>query len=81
MILRQTLEYPIDGYWNGGKKQVFDWRVAHNFSDARSRISCWTANHYFEVATGNTEKLTLSYAKQHLKAATCIAATFEYIEE
>ncbi len=81
MKLRQTLEYAVNGYWDGGKKSVFDWSIDRVYEDGKSRVGSWGANHYFEVKTGATEKLTLSYAKQHLKASTTVASTFEYIEE
>jgi len=83
-MLRQTLEHPVNGYWDGGKKQVFDWEVDHVAGkDAKGtyvQVGSWSANHWFNVAQGKTEKLTLSYAKRHLQASTRIPSTFEYIE-
>lgn len=81
LILRQTLSEPVGGYWDGGMKQVFDWTVQRQFSDGKSRVGSYTANHYFEVSTGRTERETLSYAKKHLQASTRVESTFEYIEE
>ena len=84
MILRQTLERPVHGYWDGGAKQVFDWEIDTfgGGSDSRGifiRVGSWSANHWFNVAQGKTEKQTLSYAKRHLVKSTRYASTFEYI--
>ena len=86
MLLRQTLPYPIDGYWDGGKKQVFEWTVDNKENrDSRGiyvRVGSWIANHWFYVAKGKTEKLTLSYAKYHLsQTALGKQSKFEYIQE
>jgi len=85
MILRQTLEKPVHGYWDGGAKQVFDWTIdGMPKTDSKGqfvKIGSWSANHWFNVALGKTDKLTLSYAMKHLKASTKIPSTFEYIEE
>ena len=85
MILRQTLEKPVHGYWDGGAKQVFDWTIdGMPKTDSKGqfvKIGSWSANHWFNVALGKTDKLTLSYAMNHLKASTKIPSTFEYIEE
>jgi len=27
MILRQKLDHPVNGYWDGGKKDTFDWEI------------------------------------------------------
>ena len=86
MILRQTLEKPVNGYWDGGKKQVFDWSIERGCGGTDSegeyvRIGSYDANHWFHVAKGKTEKQTLSYAKRHLQHSTRIPSTFEYINE
>lgn len=85
MKLRQTLLKPVQGYWDGGPKQVFDWEIEHfrTGQDSRGefvRIGCWAANHFFSVALGKTEKLTLSYAKKHLKKSTRVPSTFQYVD-
>ena len=84
MKLRQTLDQPVHGYWDGGAKQVFDWGIegspATDGDGQYVKIGSWTANHWFHVALGRTVKLTLSYAMRHLKAVTRIPSTFEYIE-
>ncbi len=85
MILRQTLKEPINGYWDGGKKRVFDWSIRSYFpvKDNKGsfvRIGSFGANHWFHVALGKTVKLTLSYAKKHLQAVTRMPSTFEYIK-
>ena len=81
MILRQTLAHAVNGYWDGGPKRVFNWSIDCAFTDGKSRVGSWEANHFFETKTGKTEKQTLSYARRHLQASTKIASTFEYIEE
>ena len=82
--LKQTFALPISGYWEGGAKSVFYWRIEGRPStDSRGvyvRIGSWSANHWFHVAKGKTDKLTLSYAKHRLQAITRIPCTFEYIE-
>ena len=79
--LKQTLAHAVDGYWDGGPKKVFRWRVDADFPDGKSRVGSWEANHYFEVRTGKTAKQTLGYAKQHLRSTVNIESTFEYVEE
>lgn len=85
MKLRQTLEKPVHGYWDGGKKQVFDWGIEGSpAKDSRGRyvkIGSFSANHWFHVALSKTIKLTLANAKRHLKAITRVPSTFEYIME
>jgi len=84
MRLKQTLEKPVNGYWDYGKKQVFEWEISAfgGGSDSKGdfvRIGSFSANHWFNVSIGKTEKLTLSYAKKHLKASTRYPSVFEYI--
>ena len=83
MKLRQTLEHPVNGYWDGGAKQVFEWGIdsepKHDSKGAFVRIGAWEANHYFHVTLGKTVRATLSYAKRHLKSITRVKSTFEYI--
>ncbi len=85
MILRQTLPEPINGYWNGGKKQVFDWEIGKIQQDSKgyfARIGSFSANRWFHVAQGKSDKQTLSYAKKHLqKTVIGKASKFEYILE
>ena len=85
MILRQTLDHKVHGWWDGGAKDTFDWSI-----DGRAKtdnkgdfvkIGSWQANHWFHAALGKTDKLTLANAKRHLKAATKVPCKFEYIEE
>jgi len=85
MILRQKLECPVNGYWDGGKKDTFDWSINHFFSGKDSkgnfvRVGSYEANYWFYVSLGKTDKLTLANAKRKLKAITKIPCTFEYIE-
>jgi hypothetical protein len=85
MKLRQTLVKPVQGYWDGGAKQVFEWEVESHAGgrDKKGefvRVGSYEANHYFHVAKGKTTKQTLGYAKQHLKASTRYPSKFEYVE-
>ncbi len=85
MKLRQILEKPVNGYWDGGAKQVFDWEIERHFGGKDSKgyfvgIGSWSANHWFHVSLGKTERLTLSYAKKHLRAITNVPCKFEYVE-
>lgn len=74
-MLRQTLDHPIAGYWDGGLKQVFDWEIELHSGGVDSkgryiRVGSWGANHWFHVALGKTDRLTLTYARKHLVAVT-----------
>ena len=84
MKLRQTLAKPVQGYWDGGAKQVFEWEIeGHPHKDKKGeyvKIGSWQANHWFHVAKGKTEKQTLSYAQKHLKKSTRYPSKFEYVE-
>ena len=80
MILRQTLEHSVNGYWDGGAKRVFNWEIDKDYTGGEYiRVGSFEANYWFNIARGTTEKLTLSYAKRHLSTSTRIASTFEYI--
>ena len=87
MILRQTLDHPIAGYWDGGAKDRFDWcieswSIGSDKAGQFVRVGSWEANHYFTVALGKTDKLTLANAKRHLSAMAIrkgINCTFKYI--
>lgn len=87
MILRQTLEKPIHGYWDGGAKQTFDWKIESSPKrDSKGefvKIGSWAANHWFCVALGKTDKLTLANAKRRLSyqaKKAGISCKFEYRE-
>ena len=91
MKLRQTFDHPISGWWDGGEKSRFDWSIenpsiyiGHDSRGSFIRIGSWSANHWFNVALGKTDKQTLSYAKQHLMAIAKkhnMICKFKYIEE
>jgi len=88
MILRQTFSRAIGGYWNGGPKSVFDWGIdGHEGQDKKGtfiRVGSWTANHWFHVAKGKTDKQTLSNARRRLQASarkSNIECSFEYINK
>ena len=87
MILRQTFKDAINGYWDGGAKNVFDWSTdgvtKHDAQGEFIKIGSFDANHWFNVAHGKTERLTLSHAKRRLKSIAKkrnMECTFEYIE-
>jgi len=85
-ILRQTLPQPVDSVmWEGGAKQVFDWKIdGRPQTDSKGqfiKIGSYSANYWFHVAVGKTEKLTLSYAKRRLKGTSESGySKFEYVE-
>jgi hypothetical protein len=78
MRLKQTLAHPTRG------KQVFMWSIdGLPMTDAKGkfvRIGSFGANFWLHVAQGKTEKLTLSYAKAHLKRITRMQSSFEYVQ-
>ena len=88
MTLIQTLDHEINGYWDGRAKKIFEWTIEpfHGGKDSQGefvRVGSWEANHWFHIAKGRTEKLTLRNALLHLKAAARkngINATFTYKE-
>ncbi|SRR6266487_2578121 len=85
LLLRVTLEKAVNSYeWDGGKMQVFDWEVQHEYSDGKSRVGSIDANRWYEVATGRTEKETLCNAKKHIRAILkrhrVPIKSFEYIK-
>jgi hypothetical protein len=84
MKLIQTLAEPTQGFWDGGKKQRFEWTIdSRHKSDNKGqfvKIGSWEANYWFHVSLGKTERQTLSYAMKHLKAVTKIPSTFSYQE-
>ena len=85
--LRQTLDKPINGYWDGGAKSVFEWSIDGSpMRDSKGqyvRIGSWVANHWFHVAVGKTVKQTLANARRRLSAGMrrCgITGKFEYVD-
>lgn len=88
MILRMILERPIQGFWDGGAKEVFDFSIDSSVQSdkhgAYIRVGSWAANHWFNVALGKTVKATLGHARRKLAAAARrdgIPARFEYVPE
>ena len=87
MILIQTLEEPINGYWDGGKQSFFKWHIeGQPLEDKQGkyiRVGSWGANHWFYVALGRTQKQTLANARRKLTwrfKKQGIKSTFEYAE-
>lgn len=84
MILRQTLTKPINGYWDGGEKDCFNWTIINTPQNNSVLVGSWDANTWFRVALGKTEKQTLANARRSLTANAKrrdMVCTFEYIEE
>ena len=83
MILRQKTIVPIDGYWDGGPKDTFNWHIEkHRSNSHTSRIGSWEANWWFTVQTGPTDKATLGNARRALQnRRNAVKSSFEYIEE
>ena len=86
MILRQIFEHPVSGYWDGGPKTIFDWKIDGTVrEDAKGKyikIGSWAANYWFHVAVGKTEKATLGNARRRLNRSRFgVPCKFEYIEE
>jgi hypothetical protein len=84
--LIQTLEKPVHGYWDGGARQRFEWTIdGRPQQDNRGmfvRIGSWGANHWFNVAVGKTDKVTLCNAKKHLRGTKIgRASRFEYADD
>lgn len=68
MKLIQTLEYPVNGYWSGGKKQTFQWSLHDRILPGETwcRVGSWDANCFFPVKQGANEKQTLGNARRSL---------------
>jgi len=71
MILRVKLEKPIGGYWDGGLKDTFDFKIdGYPHEDSKGqyvKVGSWQANSWFHVAVGRTDKETLRNAKTRLR--------------
>lgn len=70
MILRIKADRKIDGYWDGGMRDTFDWSIDQRKEDSKGkyvRVGSWDANYWFHVAEGRTDKETLKFALQVLK--------------
>jgi len=85
LVLRQTLPHPVHSYWDGGAKQTFDWSIGGSpATDSKGqyvRIGLFSANHWFRVALGKTDKLTLCNAMKHLRGTLLgKQSKFEYVE-
>jgi len=84
MKLRQTLPYPVSGFWDGGAKQVFHWGIEGSpATDSKGqyvRVGSFSANHWFHAAVGKTDKVTLCNAMKHLRATQIgKQSKFEYV--
>lgn len=79
MILRQKTKNK-HGYYD-----VYDWsthgEVREDPKGKYIKVGSWTANFWFHVALGKTEKLTLCNAKKYLRNRVPAETVFEYIEE
>ena len=90
MILRQTLNKEIYGWWDGGAKSVFNWEIdpwrTRNCPEGYAVVGSWEGNHWFTVKAGKTEKATLGKARRRLQAqidknTQGLTCTFIYVEE
>lgn len=85
MVLIQTLERPVHGYWDGGAKDTFEWSIQGRPQKDKDgkyvKVGSWAANFWFHVKVGKTEKYTLANARRKLQAITKIPSTFEYRED
>lgn len=87
MILRQTFEKPMQGYWDGGPKRIFDWAIDSTTPGLDNqgfyiRVGSWSANHHFYVSLGKTEKQTLANIRRkltHLAKTRAEKCSFEYL--
>ena len=86
MTLKQTLNAPISGYWDGGTKSVFEWTIdGQPQTDSKGqfvRVGSFAANNWFMVALGKTDKMTLGNARRRLSRSAKNAGMpckFEYI--
>ena len=70
MFLRVQLTEAVNGYWDGGKKSVFDFKIdGPERRDKRGsyvRIGSIAANHWFHVSVGKTVRDTLNNVKRKL---------------
>lgn len=88
-MLIQKFDEPISGYWDGGPKSEFSWRIENfhrPYRDTKGpyvKIGSWAANHWFMVPLGKTEKATLGNARRTLARYAAKAGrpcTFSYRE-
>jgi len=68
MKLIQTFENPINGWWDGGPRKVFEWTIDHiqRVSDGKIAVGSFDANHWFAVKKSKTEKQILFNAQKVL---------------
>lgn len=70
MKLITTLQKPVWGYWDGGKKDTFEWIIDPTLpGKGKTIVGSWEANYWFEVKTGKTERQTLSHALRSISAS------------
>lgn len=86
VILRQVFEQPISGYWDGGPKSEFHWTIDRlkPRNNGNAVVGSWSANAWFQVKLGKTEKGTLGNARRALAARAKRynrRCTFEYLQE
>jgi hypothetical protein len=72
LVLVQKLNRPIGGYWDGGTKDTFTWRIegaaGKDKKGAFVKVGSWGANHWFHVSKGKTDKATFGNVKRKLQA-------------
>lgn len=72
MILRLMLDQSVVGYWDGGPKATFDFRIdgppQHDTRGRYIKVGSFGMNQWFHCALGRTVKATLSNARRRLVA-------------
>ena len=87
--MRVTIKTVVSGYWDGGAKKVFDFKIEGISQDDAgyyARIGCFAANHWYHVGAGKkklqTDKQILKNALQKTsKAFRADIASIEWIEK
>jgi hypothetical protein len=83
VYIKVRLATPTDGYWDGGRKQEFEFRPDWNNPNAPRRFmrwGSWSANFWFTSAVGKTQRLSAKYAIARLRAIIKKPCTIELVE-
>lgn len=85
LVLVQKLNRPIGGYWDGGMKDTFTWRIdgvaGKDKKGVFVKVGSWDANHWFNVSQGKTDKETFGNVKRKLQALLAKANRKEQFAE
>jgi hypothetical protein len=80
MKLYINLHEPVNGYWDGGKKQYFCFDVqkyTYSRDDGKIKVGSWEANYWVLVKASKHKRKILQNALQALKATIKIPFTWE----